>query len=115
MTAVVGIAITATAVTAIVLEPSGASQFISGGSSMTVSPPRQACNIRGPFSRNHRSNSRAWRRDQNSSGRALGELTVELLGASGSAGSKKVTTSAAMVPIVTSAMRLTAIVNAVCG
>src|SRR5438128_174170 len=106
---------TATAVTAIVLDPSGASQFISSGNNITVAPPRQACSISGQFSRNHRSNARAWRRDQNKSGGALDAVGAGLPGTSASAGSKKVTSSAAAVPIVTSATRFTAIVNVVCG
>src|SRR6266404_6177774 len=109
MTAVVGTAITATAVTAIVLGPSGASQLTSNDNSITVRPPRQACNTNGQISRNQRSNWRAWRRDQNNSGRGFGELAAGLTGASGSAGSKKVMSSAAAVPIVTSKTRFTAI------
>ena len=50
---------TATAVMAIELEPIGASQLVSGGNSITVSPPRQACSTSGHWSRSHRSNAAA--------------------------------------------------------
>jgi len=79
---------TATEVTAIVLELSGASQFNSSGNNITVSPPRQACRISGQFSRNQTSNSRAWRRDQNISGRGFREFTTGVAGVSARAGSK---------------------------
>src|SRR5260370_28138329 len=105
---------TATGVTASVLEPSGASQFTRRGNNITVSPPRQACSTDGQISRNHRSNSAAWRRVQNSSGGGFGGVGAGL-GTAISSGSKKVTSSAAAVPIVTLATRLTAIVNVICG
>ena len=56
MTAVVGTANTATAVTAMLLGPSGANQLTSSGNSITVRPPRQACTTNGQISRNQRSN-----------------------------------------------------------
>src|SRR5207244_8283993 len=105
---------TATAVTAIALEPSGASQFTRRGNNITVSAPRQACNTNGQTSRNQRSNWAAWRRVQNSSGGGVSGVGAGLRTAV-SSGSKKVMSSAAAVPIVTSATRLTAIVNVICG
>src|SRR5271168_4002626 len=114
MTAVVGTAMTATAVTATVVGPSGASQFTRKGNNITVRPPRQACSTNGQTSRSHRSNSAAWRRVQNSSGGGFGGVGAGL-GTAMSSGSKKVTSSAAAVPIVTSATRFTAIVNVICG
>ena len=113
-TAVVGTAITATEVTAIVLGPSGASDVISKGNSITVSPPRQTCHTRGQISRNQRSNSSACRRVQNSRGGGVGGVKAEL-GTAVNSGSKKVTRSAAVVPIVTSKIRFTAIVYVICG
>src|SRR5271156_6197559 len=114
ITAVVGTAMTATAVTATVLGPSGASQFARRGSNITVSPPRQACSTNGQTSRNQHSNSAAWRRIQNSNGGGFGGAGAGL-GTAMSSGSKKVMSSAAAVPIVTSATRFTAIVNVICG
>src|SRR5271156_5549632 len=114
ITAVVGTAMTATAVTATVLGPSGASQFARTGNNITVRPPRQACSTNGQTSRNQRSNSAALRRAQNSSGGGFGGVGAGL-GTAVSSGSKKVTSSAAAVPIVTSATRFTAIVKPVCG
>src|SRR6202040_3375764 len=103
MTAVVGTANTATAVTAMLLGPSGANQLTSGGNSITVRPPRQACTTNGQISRNQRSNSAAWRRVK---GGGVGPVAAGL-GAVVSAGSRNVTSSAAAVPIVTSKTRFT--------
>src|SRR5437588_8407684 len=114
ITAVVGTAITATEVTAIVLGPSGASEVISKGNSITVRPPRQTCHTSGQISRNQRSNSSACRRVQNSKGGAVSGAKAGL-GTALSSGSKKVTSSAAVVPIVTSKTRFTAIVKVICG
>src|ERR1700736_1901956 len=114
MTAVVGTANTATAVTAMLLGPSGANQLTSSGNSITVRPPRQAPPTNGQISRNQRSNSARWRRVQNSKGGGLGPVAAGL-GAVVSAGSKNVTISAAAVPIVTSKTRFTAMVNVICG
>src|SRR5271165_806405 len=114
MIAVVGTAITATAVTAMLLAPSGASEVNRNGNSITVRLPRQACHTSGQIWRNQRSNSSAWRRVQNSRGGGGGGLEAGL-GTAVSSGSRKVTSSAAVVPIVTSKTRFTAIVNVICG
>src|SRR5271165_641471 len=114
MTAVVGTANTATAVTAMLLGPSGANQLTSSGNNITVRPPRQACTTNGQISRNQRSNSAAWRRVQNSKGGGVGGVETGL-GTAVSSGRTRVTSSAAAVPIVTSATRLTAIVKVICG
>src|SRR5260370_38404218 len=98
---------TATGVTASVLEPSGASQFTRRGNNITVSPPRQACSTNGQISRNHRSNSAAWRRVQNSSGGGFGGGGAGP-GAAMSSGGKKGTSSAAAGPNRDSANPFTA-------
>ncbi len=115
MIAVVGIDMTMTAVTPIVTGLTGAIHSASAGSSMTVSPPRQACISSGPLPGSQRCSSVAIAAAPKRQRRRIEQARRRRDAGAGGSGLSAQTTKDAAVPIATSMTRLTAVSNAPCG